>query len=69
MFAYPACLASSLDIREKISATTGLVFCSINRNAHQVTFPVCHIHINLAIVLINWKGFSIGMELWSFGWK
>lgn len=25
--AYPACLASSLDISEKISATTGLVFC------------------------------------------
>ena len=28
---YPACLASSLDIREKISATTGLVFCKLKQ--------------------------------------
>lgn len=27
---YPACLASSLDINEKISATTGFVFCRYN---------------------------------------
>ena len=26
-FTYPACLASSLDIKVKISATTGFVFC------------------------------------------
>ena len=34
--AYPACLASSLDMREKISATTGLVFCRINPQNNQI---------------------------------
>uniref|UniRef100_A0A2P2JIV8 Uncharacterized protein n=2 Tax=Rhizophora mucronata TaxID=61149 RepID=A0A2P2JIV8_RHIMU len=29
LFRNPACLASSLDMREKISATTGLVFFSL----------------------------------------